>query len=251
MAVSDIRDIVLVCAGRYHDIDFARLELLKLLAEHPHARVTVTDDYNLGDRLDRADALISYTCDVTADAAAAAHLRDWLANGGRWFALHGTNSVIEFTSMKPLSVATPDRAPEFMVLLGSQFQAHPPIQDFEVRPTGDDHALVEGIGPFTTNDEVYLCKMIGESRVLLDCEWTEPVTAFESDDWQANERQPVFYLRDHDDGAVLYLTLGHCRGHHDMRPLMDYYPAVERCSWDTPEYYELLRRGIRWALGAL
>ena len=249
--MSDIKDIVLVCAGRYHDIDFARLELLKLLAEHPAARVTVTDDYNLGERLDRADALISYTCDVTADAAAAAHLRDWLANGGRWLALHGTNSVIEFTSMKPLSVATPDRAPEFMALLGSQFQAHPPLQDFEVCPTGDDHALVAGIEAFTTNDEIYLCKMIGESRVLLDCEWTEPVTAFESDGWRTNERQPVFYLRDHDDGAVLYLTLGHCRGHHDMRPLMDYYPAVERCSWDIPEYYELLRRGIRWALGAL
>ena len=42
-----------------------------------------------------------------------------------------------------------------------------------------------------------------------------------------------------------------CRGHHDMRPLMDDYPAIERCSWDTPEYYELLRRGIRWALGTL
>ncbi|MEM6810351.1 MAG: ThuA domain-containing protein [Pseudomonadota bacterium] len=249
--MSTIKDIVLVCSGRYHDIDFARLELLKLLAQHPAARVTVTDNYDLGDRLDGADALISYTCDVTADAAAAAHLRDWLHNGGRWFALHGTNSVIEFTSLKPLSVATPDRAPEFMALLGSQFQGHPPLQDFEVRPTGVQHALVDGIDAFTTNDEIYLCKMIGDNTVLLDCNWTEPVSAFESTDWQDNERQPVFYLRDHDKGAVLYLTLGHCRGHHDMRPLMDDYPAIERCSWDTPEFYELLRRGIRWALGVL
>ena len=57
------------------------------------------------------------------------------------------------------------------------------------------------------------------------------------------------YLNDHAKGAVLYLTLGHCRGHYDMRPLTDYYPSVERCSWDTPEFYELLRRGIAWALG--
>ena len=27
-------------------------------------------------------------------------------------------------------------------------------------------------------------------------------------------------------------------------------PIVERCSWDEPQYHELLRRGIRWALGA-
>ncbi|MEO0950900.1 MAG: ThuA domain-containing protein [Pseudomonadota bacterium] len=249
--MNDIKDIVLVCAGLYHDIDFVRLELLKLLADHPEARVTVTDNYDLGDRLDRADALVSYTCDVTADAAASARLQDWLAKGGRWFALHGSNSVIEFTSMKPLSVATPDNAPEFMSLLGSQFQGHPPLRDFEVRPTGVSHALVDGIEAFTTHDEIYLSKMIGESQVLLDCEWNEPLSAFESDDWQDNDRQPVLYLRNHDAGAVLYLTLGHSRGHYDMRPLADYYPAVERGSWDTPAFYELLRRGIRWSLGAL
>ena len=35
----------LVAGGRYHDIDFARAELLKLLAEHPHVRTTVAADY--------------------------------------------------------------------------------------------------------------------------------------------------------------------------------------------------------------
>ncbi len=50
-------------------------------------------------------------------------------------------------------------------------------------------------------------------------------------------------------GEVLYLNLGHCRGHYDMQPLMDYYPNVERGSWDRPQYYELLRRGIRYCCG--
>lgn len=49
-------------------------------------------------------------------------------------------------------------------------------------------------------------------------------------------------------GAVLYLTLGHCRGHYDMRPLMDYYPQVERGAWELPVFHELLRRSLRWAL---
>src|SRR3546814_8303082 len=34
----------LVAAGKYHDIDFARLELLKLLAEHPEIRTSVRSE---------------------------------------------------------------------------------------------------------------------------------------------------------------------------------------------------------------
>jgi type 1 glutamine amidotransferase len=47
-------------------------------------------------------------------------------------------------------------------------------------------------------------------------------------------------------GEVLYLNLGHCRGHYDMQPMIDYYPDIERGSWAKPQYYELLRRGIRY-----
>ena len=34
-----------------------------------------------------------------------------------------------------------------------------------------------------------------------------------------------------------------------MAPVLAYYPTIERCSWTKPQYYELLRRAIRWALG--
>jgi hypothetical protein len=33
-----------------------------------------------------------------------------------------------------------------------------------------------------------------------------------------------------------------------MRPLMDFYPKIERGSWAKPEYYELLRRAIRYCV---
>ena len=29
---------------------------------------------------------------------------------------------------------------------------------------------------------------------------------------------------------ILYLTLGHCRGHYDLAPIADFNPIVERCS---------------------
>lgn len=59
------------------------------------------------------------------------------------------------------------------------------------------------------------------------------------------------------DRADMYRTargirpyLGHCRGHYDMRPIIDYYPTIERCAWEPPVFYGLLRRGIRWAARA-
>ncbi|MEM7612789.1 MAG: ThuA domain-containing protein [Pseudomonadota bacterium] len=246
--MSQRKNIALVCAGKYHDIDYARLELLKLLAEHPDARVTVHDNYALGDVLDDCACLISYTCDVVAGADDCERLRRWLAAGGRWFALHGTNSVIEFVNTRPLEIATPDTAPEFMQLLGSQFQAHPPICSYTVNIADRDHPLTAGLEDFQTTDEMYLCKMTGDYHLLLSCDYTDPVPEFTSTDWQHNAVQPVMYLQDHADGNLLYLTLGHCRGHYDMQPLTDYYPNVERCSWEVPEYHELLRRGLKWAL---
>ena len=57
-------DAHFVAAGKYHDIDFARLEVLKLLAEYPHIRTTVAHDYADTTRLDECAFLISYTCDL-------------------------------------------------------------------------------------------------------------------------------------------------------------------------------------------
>lgn len=242
-------NVGLICGGKYHDIDFARLELLKLLAKRENARVWISDNYEIADRLQDTDCLITYTCDVVADSAQSAALKNWLRGGGRWFALHGTNSVIEFVSSRPLSVDTPNTAPEFMQLLGSQFQAHPPIAEYEVKVADTDDPLVAGIEAFKTTDEKYLCHVVADIETLLYCEHDEPVDDFVQTDWRKTERQPVLYRHRQGDGEVLYFTLGHCRGHYDMQPLMDYYPVVERGSWDTPEYLELLNRGIAWAVG--
>jgi hypothetical protein len=61
----------LVCGGKYHDFDFARLHLLTLLGEHVEARVTVSGDYRDADAglLDRVQFLVTYTCDVRPSLA--------------------------------------------------------------------------------------------------------------------------------------------------------------------------------------
>ena len=243
-------DACLVAGGKYHDIDFARRELLGLLAEHPHVRTRVDATYEDTDALARCRFMVSYTCDVRPSERAQRALRSWVEQGGRWVALHGTNSALDLGG--PNGVESPRCFPSFAETLGSQFIAHPPIAPYRVEVADPDHWLVDGITPFTTDDELYLMEHADSSvlQPLLFTRWRGQAGGFAESDWSSGpDDHLVQYLRPLGEGAVLYNTLGHCRGHWDMFPLRDYYPKVERCSWSIEEYYELLRRAIRWGLG--
>jgi type 1 glutamine amidotransferase len=237
-------DCVLVAGGKYHDIDFARLELLKLLAEDQSIRVRVFEDYENVAAIETCDMLVSYTCDIIPSLVAQEALKAWLARGGRWYALHGTSSILRLLDNGLWDA--PRWAPLFMDLLGSQFVSHPPIEPYRVTVADPTHPLVEGVEPFETTDELYHLETHGDLHVLLETECTGPGTGFiEAAD--APGVHPVFYIKRHGAGAVLYLTLGHCRGHYDMQPLADWWPSVDRCAWDLPVFYTLLRRGLGWA----
>jgi type 1 glutamine amidotransferase len=243
-------DGYLVAGGKYHDIDFARLELLKLLGEHEAVRVRVAPDFEDGSAITRSRFLVSYTCDVRPTPAAQQAVRSWVEGGGRWLALDGTNAALDLDH--PDGVAAPRCFPVWADTLGSQFIAHPPIQPYRVEPADPEHWLVAGIRPFESEDELYLSEYLAPAdvRPLLVTRWRGEAVGFAEHDWSEGPPEHlVSYLRPLGAGAVLYNTLGHCRGHFDMAPITDYYPTVERCSWDEPMYHELLRRGIRWAIG--
>ena len=93
--MTDIVDVYLVAAGKYHDIDFARLELLKLLAAHEEIKVTTVSDYENIKEIEKCSFMISYTCDVRPSEGAQSSIRKWVESGGRWMALHGTNSALD------------------------------------------------------------------------------------------------------------------------------------------------------------
>ncbi len=129
------------------------------------------------------------------------------------------------------------------------FVAHPPIVPYRVTVADPAHPLVAGIEPFEATDELYLSEYYGERTVLLETEFGGEATGFVEAVWP-KAKHPVFYLHPVGKGSVLYLTLGHCRGHYDLVPVASYYPVIERGSWNQPAYYELLRRSLRWARGA-
>ncbi len=241
-------EVTLVAGGKYHDIDFARRELLGLLAEHEEFRVRVQPDYEDIAGITSASILVSYTCDVRPSEPAQVAIRSWVENGGRWVALHGTNAAL--TLGGPHGVDSPRVFPVWAETLGSQFVAHPPIQPYRVETSDPNHWLVSGIEPFETDDELYLSEYHDRASLhpLLHTTWRGDATGFVEHDW--NTCDPVhlvMYLRDLGQGSILYNTLGHCRGHYDMAPVLDYYPRIERCSWEKPAYYELLRRSLVWA----
>jgi type 1 glutamine amidotransferase len=244
-------DVTLVAGGKYHDIDFARRQLLELLAEHDEFRVRVQPDYEDFEAITRGSILVSYTCDVRPSEHAQRAIRAWVEAGGRWVALHGTNAALDLGG--PNGVDAPRVFPLWADTLGSQFVAHPPIQPYLVELTAPDHWLVAGVQPFQTDDELYLSEYADRAALqpLLHTTWQGDARGFVEHDWaEVDAQHLVMYLRELGDGAVLYNTLGHCRGHYDMVPVLPYYPRVERCSWDKPEYSELLRRSLRWARGA-
>jgi uncharacterized protein len=248
-------DAYLVAGGKYHDIDFARFELLKLLAEHEHVRIRVAATYEDVEAIAAAQFLVSYTCDVRPSEPAQQAIRNWVERGGRWLALHGTNAALDLP--RPNGVEAPRCFPTWADTLGSQFVAHPPIAPYRVELTDPTNWLVAGITEFDTDDELYLMEYHHRDQLhaLLHTTWNGNARGFQEADWPTGsgfdgDRHLVMYTRTLGSGAVLYNTLGHCRSHYDMAPMVPYYPKIERCSWDHPQYYELLRRGIRWALGA-
>ena len=244
-------DVTLVAGGMYHDIDFARLELLKLLGEHDEFRVRVQPDYEDTDAIAAGSILVSYTCNVRPSVGAQERIRQWVIDGGRWVALHGTNSALDIGT--PQGVDSPRVFPLWADTLGSQFIAHPPIEPYLVELSDPDHWLVAGVEPFETDDELYLSEHadLDALQPLLHTTWSGTARGFVESDWTGGtDRHLVMYVRELGAGAVLYNTLGHCRGHYDMVPVVDFYPKIERGSWDQPAYAELLRRSLRWARGA-
>jgi len=234
----------LVANARFHDTDFARLELLKLLAEDGEVQTAVADSFADTEAIAKSDFLVTYTCDLRPTEAEEIALRDFVAAGGRWIALHGTNAILDF---KPEGLYCPRTHTTFMETLGSRFISHPAIEPYTVTVSDPEHPLVRGLEPFEATDELYLCEYYGELRPLLETRYTGTFHAgYVENEWPVDEPRLVAYTHPVGEGEVLYITLGHCCGKYDMRPIQDVAPVV-RGSWENPVYLDLLRRALRWA----
>jgi type 1 glutamine amidotransferase len=237
---------LLVAGGRNHDFDFVRRELLKRTVENPAVHTTVRSDFSDIDALTSADFLVSYTCDVRPTATEQQALRSFVAEGGRWLALHATNALADL-NVDGVATATTGWS-SFFELLGTKFIAHPAIRQFDVRaPQGVSHPLLADIRNFRTTDEIYLVERTADIDVLLETTYVGPTTGVPAH-WDDETPQPVLYIRRLGRGSIVYLTLGHASERKDIQPTVDDdLGAVERCSWEVPEFSEILERAFEWA----
>jgi type 1 glutamine amidotransferase len=210
----------LICGGPTynHDFDFARQRLLAALYDAGGIQTNVARNYDDSEAIESADLLVSYTSQVPVDAARCEAIRRYLEKGGRWFALHASNSVRDNKILPGL--------------LGSRFLAHPPYRHFPVAIAKASDPLLAGIEPFEVDDELYVSEPNGDIDVLLHTRWGGEAMGQRFEE----KMQPIMYRHRVSKGGVLYLALGHSAPDRTMHG-----------TWDQPVYKELVRRGIEWA----
>lgn len=221
-----LANVIAGSPARNHDFDFARRALLDALYSAGDIRADCYQDY---ERAGTGDLLVSYTSQVPASDAACADLRRFLEGGGRWFALHASNSVRDNTLLPPL--------------VGSRFITHPPYTHFGVSVCSSD-PLVADISPFEVDDEIYVIEPQPGIEVLLATEWGGEALGGRTFE---REARPLMYRHQVGAGGVLYLALGHCNRIFD-KPRPESPDAPDRRGpWALGVYQELIRRGVAWA----
>jgi type 1 glutamine amidotransferase len=212
-----------------HDFDFARQRLLAALYEAGGIQTNVARNYDDSKSIEAGDLLVSYTSQVTVEATRCEAIRRYLEKGGRWFALHASNSVRDNKILPGI--------------LGSRFLAHPPYKHFTVSITKPSDPLLVGIEPFEVDDELYVIEQNGEIDVLLHTRWGGDAMGQKFEE----RMQPLMYRHRVGKGGVLYLALGHSAREFDTPKPSGPDQATLRGPWDLAVYKELVRRGIEWA----
>src|SRR4029450_10860155 len=129
-------------ASAGHDHDYARLQLLQLLAEQD-VPASVTNDFGDVEKwLPVSRPLIPSVAGPYPDAAQCGAIRRWMEDGGRWLALHGTSGgraerVEGVRQRRTVKL-------EHHALLGSYFLTHPPICKIRVDVAGGAGWLSRG-----------------------------------------------------------------------------------------------------------
>jgi uncharacterized protein len=228
-----LANVICGSPARNHDFDFARRKLLDALYDAGTIRTDAFNNYNDCAAIESADLMVSYTSQVPVPDEACAAIRRFLERGGRWFAIHASNSVLDSKHLPGI--------------LGSRFITHPPYMHYRVEITAPDDPLLDGINtPFELDDELYVIEQADDDlEVLLHTRWGGEAMQRTFDE----AFRPLMYRRRVGDGGVLYLALGHCNRPFD-KPRADSPDKADlRGPWALPVYQELIRRGVDWAAG--
>lgn len=252
-----------------HDMDYARLRILGLLQENPQVLTTIGNDFaDVPKWLPASRLLITYVAGPYPDDEQNRFIRQWLASGGRWLALHGTSGGKAAPVGGQRYIRKMIKG-SYHATLGSFFLNHPPLRKFRVDVADGEHPVTKGLpASFEVMDELYLIELQDPAtcHVLLTTELDKdpspPGFGFVYDKDTSllsdGKTRVLGYTRELGSGAVTYLALGHCHSPiSNVQPFVDpsvnasgNTPRLFRGSWETREYEKLLRNGIQWGIGS-
>jgi hypothetical protein len=247
-----------------HDHDFARLQLLMMLRERD-IHTTCANDFNDAWKwLPGSKFLITYVSGPFADDAQAKIIHDWMSEGGRWLALHGSSGG------KAQRVGDGKRA---MVrtshhdTLGGFFLNHPPMRRYQVKVTKPGHPLFAGVPEtFEVVDELYQVQVLdpANTEILLTTELEQiPLEGefgfvYEKDTsvLEDGKTRVLGFQKRIGKGGVTYIANGHAH-----TPTSNSQPFVDESvapggktplnltgPWETEAYQALLRNAIAWGV---
>ena len=248
-----------------HDMDYVRIQLLTRLYEGGYATTVGNHFADVAEMLDGVDLLLSYVAGPYPNDEQCRTIEDWLAGGGKWFALHGTSGgrakrIDGSRQRKMVQLAHHD-------LLGAFFLNHPPVRRFDVAVQAPEHPLLAGLpASFLVSDELYLIEPRGDNTVLLTTELPADPSpegfgfAYDADtSLGADGKTRVLGLeRKVGKGAVAYVALGHCHSPvTNSQPFVDdsvvaggTTPTTFRGAWETDAFGKILDNAVQWGRAA-
>ena len=245
-----------------HDMDYARIQLLRRLYENGFSTTVANDFSRIDDHLNGAKLLITYVAGPYADEPQCETIERWLEEGGRWFALHGTSGG------RAARVPGNDRRRQMVRsshhdVLGAFFLNHPPIRRFKVTLSNSEHPIFKGLPPeFSVDDELYLIEPTKDAEFLMTTELPqdpspsgfgfvyEKDTSIRSD----GKTRVLATERKVGNGAVVYVALGHTHAPaNNSQPFVDenvgsggVTPTTFRGAWDNSAFDRLLTNAVHW-----
>lgn len=217
---------------RNHDYDFARNTLGKALYDAGGIRTDAWPSYPSPERIEAADVLVSYASQLVVTEEQTQAIQRFLEKGGRWFAVHGSNSVAGQQHLADV--------------IGSKFITHPTYRTFPVTITDPADPFLQGIDSFEADDEIYCIEAADDIEVLLHTVWGGQALMNMT---LPEAVRPLMYRRRVGKGGILYTSLGHANRPYDKPRAESPDQPDHRGPWETPVYKEIIRRAMEWVAG--
>ena len=250
-----------------HDMNYARMRILSMLAENARIWTTVANDFeDILKWLPGTQLLVTYTAGPFPNDDQDRAIREWIEAGGRWLGLHGTSGG------KAARVGNHRRKMvkgNYHRTLGCFFLNHPPLRKFRVDIATREHPLTQGLASsFETMDELYLIELQepASTEILLTTELAKDPSpdgfgfAYDADTSLLPDLKTrvIGYTRQMGRGGVTYFALGHCHApESNVQPFVDASidqsgktPLTFHGSWENPSFEQLVRNAIEWGVSS-